>query len=158
MRAAPSVVVGQPPIHIGRETDVEVWLGSSVPEHVDKPLVSRHARAKATDGPTYPATRPLAIPGSLVENLAVTAMRGGLKAVTSSVCLQPFARQELAWFTEPSAFVRERNQRTSARPRRSLGGGGKLAEGERRMVDQNSGSWNRVKSWLRQIDRLRVAA
>jgi hypothetical protein len=63
--AAARVVVGQPPIHIGREADVEVWLGISVPEYVDKPLVSRHARAKATDRPTYTATSMLAIPGNL---------------------------------------------------------------------------------------------
>jgi hypothetical protein len=62
---AAGVVVGQPSIHIGREADVEVWLGISVPEYVDKPLVSRHARAKATDRPTYTATSMLAIPGNL---------------------------------------------------------------------------------------------
>lgn len=71
--AAPRVVVGQPTIHIGREADVEVWLGISVPEDVDKPLVSRHARAKATDIPTHTVTRMLAIPGSLVESVAVSA-------------------------------------------------------------------------------------
>jgi hypothetical protein len=27
--------------------------------------------------------------------------------------------------------------------------------GERRMVDQNSGSWNRVRKWLTRVDTLR---
>jgi hypothetical protein len=30
--------------------------------------------------------------------------------------------------------------------------------GNEGLVDQNSASWNRVNSWLRQIDRLRLAA
>jgi hypothetical protein len=42
-----------------------------------------------------------------------------------------FACQKLAWFTEP-----------------------KLAEGERRMVDQNSASWNRAVLWMRQLETL----
>jgi hypothetical protein len=42
-----------------------------------------------------------------------------------------FACHKLAWFTEP-----------------------KLAEGERRMVDQNSASWNRVVLWMRQLKSL----
>ena len=29
---------------------------------------------------------------------------------------------------------------------------------ERRMVDQNSASWNRIVGWLRQIDLVRLAA
>ena len=46
-----------------------------------------------------------------------------------------FACHKLAWFTEP-----------------------KLAEGERRMVDQNSVSWNQIAGWLRQLDHIRAAA
>jgi len=42
-----------------------------------------------------------------------------------------FACHKLAWFTEP-----------------------KLAEGERRMVAQNSASWNRVVLWMRQLKSL----
>jgi hypothetical protein len=34
----------------------------------------------------------------------------------------------------------------------------KLAEGERRMVDQNSASWNRLAKWLAIVDTLRRAA
>jgi hypothetical protein len=46
-----------------------------------------------------------------------------------------FACQTLAWFTEP-----------------------KLAEGERRMVDQTRASWNRIARWLGRMEALRVAA
>jgi hypothetical protein len=42
--------------------------------------------------------------------------------------------QRLAWFTEP-----------------------KLAVGERRMADQNSASWNRMISWLRDVEGLQPA-
>ena len=34
----------------------------------------------------------------------------------------------------------------------------KLAEGERRMVDQNIASWNQVGKWLSQVETLRQAA
>ena len=30
--------------------------------------------------------------------------------------------------------------------------------GERRVVDQNSASWNRILSWLGEVDRVRLAA
>jgi hypothetical protein len=43
--------------------------------------------------------------------------------------VHPFARQRLAWFTEP-----------------------KLAEGERRMVAQIYPRWNPLTSWMRQIE------
>ena len=48
----------------------------------------------------------------------------------SFACHSPVTK--LAWFTEP-----------------------KLAEGERRMVDLTSASWNRVVPWMRQLERLR---
>jgi hypothetical protein len=48
---------------------------------------------------------------------------------------------------------------------RSKAGGGWLANrssltsaGERRLVDQNSASWNRLTSWLRHVEALRAAA
>jgi hypothetical protein len=30
--------------------------------------------------------------------------------------------------------------------------------GERRLVDENSASWNHVTNWLRQVDQLQQAA
>ena len=33
-----------------------------------------------------------------------------------------------------------------------------IEDGNERVVDQNSGSWNRLAGWLRDIDRLRLAA
>lgn len=45
-----------------------------------------------------------------------------------------FAYRRLAWFTEPQ-----------------------LAEGQRRMVDQMTASWNRLAVWLRRLDAFRPA-
>jgi hypothetical protein len=53
---------------------------------------------------------------------------------SAATARHPSPYQRLAGFTEP-----------------------KLAEGERRMVNQTSVSWNRLRAWLARLDAIRLA-
>jgi hypothetical protein len=59
------------------------------------------------------------------------------------------------WLAEPK-LVRRRQARLRVAKRRY--GAASFACNQRRMVDQNSVSWNRIAGWLRQLDLVRSAA
>ena len=73
------------------------------------------------------------------------------------------ADAEPLWWTPFACVVNELAD--EARPSPAIESEGWLATrsslinaGERRVVDQNSGSWNRLTSWLRRVEALRAAA
>jgi hypothetical protein len=60
------------------------------------------------------------------------------------------------WLAEPK-LVRRRQARLRVASRR-CGAASFACNHERRMVDQNSASWNPLIDWLRQVDDIRRAA
>jgi hypothetical protein len=125
VRTTTGVVVRDARPHIRRESDVEMWLGIGILQNVHESLVTAHRKSQ---GNPHAESRDLKTRGSCQTRAATMAVSatpadGNAVRVWLKYWRPPsrlrrygvasFACQRLAWFTEP-----------------------KLAEGERRMVDQ----------------------